>query len=97
MGRPPPPHSGNARKKTFFFYWGLPLPNFYQTVVIKQFYQIISTQVCFLQIPGAYLQPLPNSEGEGEIIFKTAQVFDFETFYFEVLFLDIFFKFAGYL
>ena len=25
MGRPPPLHSGNARKKTFFFYWCLPL------------------------------------------------------------------------
>ena len=24
MGRPPPPHSGNARKKTFFFHWCLP-------------------------------------------------------------------------
>ena len=42
--------------------------------------------VCFLQIPGAYLQPLSNSEGEGEVIFKTAKVFDYETFYFEVLY-----------
>ena len=25
-GRPPPPHSGNARKKTFFFNGSLPLP-----------------------------------------------------------------------
>ena len=25
MGRPPPHHSGNARKKTFFFSWCLPL------------------------------------------------------------------------
>ena len=45
-----------------------------------------TAQVCFLQIPGAYLQPLSNSEGEGEVIFKTAKVFDYETFYFEVLY-----------